>query len=492
MAKQNNQKTTEINQKVLLNTYQKLDSYYKRILTRISDFLVKELFVDKHVKILLAVSGGVDSAVMLDILANLSKEFSFELVICHYNHGLREDAVTDEKFVKSLGRRYGIKVHSTQGNVKEYAKQNKYSIEEAGRKLRYNFLEKTAKQEKVTFVATAHNANDSTETFFLNLFRGSGLTGLGGIPQKRAFFRNINIIRPIIILTRNEIEEYAKKRELRWREDESNNDNSFMRNKIRNHLLPILQEDYSKDIYNLVNRSARMINSADRFIYQRIKPNLNDIVKKTGKGFLIIDLRKLNLFDDFIKKELLIIALANYLNLNNVGYNKLSALVDLYYKSNGSELILNEYFTAIKDREDIVIYRNNIVREFTLKVPLRGEHELPNGILRFNSPRSKSKVVFEDNPFVEYLDKEFLPAKLEVRSLKDGDRFKPLGMHGSMKLSDYITNEKISFLEKRNLYVLTSGPKILWLIGKRLSDEHKIGSDSNRFLRMEFIPNKNN
>lgn len=471
----------------LLSPLQKIDSYYRGIFSSVDSFITRELFVDSNVRLLLAVSGGIDSIVMLDIMANLAVDKNFELVIAHYDHQLREESHKDSEFVKRVAKKYNIEFVIEKGDVESYAKQNKLSLEEAARKKRYQFFEKVAREKQVNFVATAHNANDSTETFFINLFRGSGLTGLGGIPQKRGFYKNINIIRPIIIFNRKEIENYAEKRKLRWREDETNKDNSFVRNKIRNHLLPILEDEYVKDLYNVINRSARMINAADRFIYTRIKPSLDDVIVRNGKGFIILDLRRLNLFEDFIKRELIAMSLNKYMNIYDISYNKLMGLADLFHSQSGKEFIINENIIAHKDRNELVIFKKDIFKKFTSKLNLNTSVDLYGEQLTTKSISRKVDIILTDNPNIEYVSKQKLNGALEIRPVTDGDRFKPIGMMGrSMKISDYLVNNKVDFLTRKRALVLTNNGEIVWLIGHRVSEEYKLSENARTAIKLEY------
>lgn len=478
----------DLNKEILLSPLQRLDSYYRKILSLIDNFMKRELFVDTNVKLLLGVSGGIDSITMLDILANLSIENKWELVAVHLDHNLRENSSQDAEFVKATCEKYGIKLYFDKYNVGKSAKRKKLSIEEAARRARYNLFENVAKKEKVNFVATAHNANDSAETFFINLIRGSGLTGLSGIPQKRGFYKNINIIRPIISLSRSDIEEYAKRRNLEWKEDETNNDTKYERNKIRNELFPMMNEMFGKDIIKTTNRASRIINSADRFIYSKLASKVNEIVKESQRNFVAIDTRRLNLFEEFAKFELITIILNRYFRQYDLVYSTIKGILNLTYSDPGAKFKIDDLLVAYMDRDIIYIYKDIPKEKVNVSIKKSGTFEFLDQTIKL-SRVSKKLVELNDDPNTQFFDADSLADDLLIRNAEEGDRFMPLGMHGSMKLSDFMINNKIPIIKKKDILVLCSGQEIAWVIGERISEKFKVQDDSLRIIKAEISSN---
>lgn len=484
-TKKNENDEHYLHKEALLSPLQKLDSYYRKVLSQIDNFMTRELFVDSNVKILIGVSGGVDSVTLLDILANLSTERKWEIVVAHLDHNLRKESKNDVEFIEKLCDRYGVKLICSSKNIKKIAQQKKLSIEEAARRGRYIFFENTARSEKANFVATAHNSNDSAETFFLNLIRGSGLTGLSGIPQKRGLFKNINIIRPIIGLSKEEIINYAKKRDLEWVEDQSNLENRFDRNKIRNELIPSMNDMFGRDIVKTVNRAARIINSADRFIYSKLVGNIKDIVIERTKNYINIDARKLQLFEEFAQHELITIILSKYFNLFDIITSTVKSILNLTYSDPGSKFKINDFLTAYMDRSSLFIYKEVPIESINLEINPEGLFEFSDKSLKL-SRVSKTIVELNDNQNVEFFDGDKLNGKLIIRNAVDGDKFMPLGMHGNMKLSDYMINRKIPLIKKREILVLTNDNEIVWVIGERISENYKVDEGTLRVVKAEI------
>lgn len=480
----------KINQSMLLTQSQKRDNYFKKIYSEVEEFIDKELYLDEKINIVVGVSGGVDSVVLFDILANISQKKEFNLIVAHVDHSLRKESETDMEFVKKLCEKYNVKFYSKKINVKEHSNKKKISIEEAARELRYDFMEEVCAKTNSSFLALAHNANDSAETFFINLLRGTGLSGLSGIPQKRPLNTQVNIIRPIINLSRADIEEYAKKRNIKWVEDISNKENIYLRNKIRNELLPFIQEKFDRDIISSINKASKLINSADVFIYHKIKKYVNDVLIEKKTSYVEIDLKKLFLFDDFIKGEILNLILKNIFEIKNISQNIVKGILGLEYSEPGAVFEINSKITAYKDRQTLFIARNQLFRNNSLVIEKIGEFKFENKVFKL-SKIPKNKIEFGEASNIEYFDLDYLPEKLEIRHIQDGDKFTPIGMTGRVKLSDFLVNNKIPLLKKKDILVLTDRVNIIWVCGLRIADKYKITQNTKKVLKVEMI-DKNN
>ncbi len=478
-----------LNQEFLIPTLKRRDSYFKNLFKSINDFLVKDLYLDNDLKIVIGVSGGCDSVVLFDILANLSIENKYQLYIAHYDHSLRKESFKDMEYVRDLAKKYNVKFFTKKENVKDYANKKSMSVEEAARVLRYEFFEEITEKVEASFLALAHNANDSAETFFINLFRGTGLSGLSGIPQKRPLNKDVTIIRPIINLSRKEVEEYASKRELIWVEDITNKMNIYLRNKIRNELLPFIQETFDKDIVNSVNKTSKLINAADVFIYHKVKKYVTDVIIEKKTSYIEIDLRKLFLYDDFVKAEIVGLILKNNFEFINVTQNILKNILNLYYLEPGANFPINDKLIAYKDRDTIFIARNQLFRDKSVTIDIIGEFRFENKIFKL-SKVPKTKINYDDAPNIEYFDMDYMPDKLEIRHIKDGDKFTPLGMTGRMKVNDYLTNNKIPLLKKKDILVLTDRVNIIWLCEHRIADKYKINPLTKKVLKIEILEKK--
>jgi|GEM_PF-233448 len=475
----------EINEDALITTSQKFNPTIKNTIKETQVFLRDKLFVDKMVVVVIAVSGGVDSVVLLDILANLSNSFMFELHIAHFDHGLRgKESEEDAEFVEELAKKYNIPFHKSKGKVKEHAKKYKKSIEEAARVLRYKFFEKVVLSVNAHFLATAHNANDSVETFLMNLIRGAGLTGLSGIPAKRGFIRNINLLRPILKLSKIEIREYAKQRKLEWREDSTNADNIFTRNRIRNELIPYLEKEFNPNIIKVIGRASSLVNYADRYITSNISSKIDSIIDFKDNNRVHINISMFMTFDEFIRSEMLSFILQRNFKFFKVNLNILDKINDICSSKSGSIYEINSDINVVKDRNNLIITSNRVFQNVEIEVQFNKVYQIGDKTYRFEKIKNSDKIVLDDNPELEYIDADNLPNKLTLRTIRDGDSFKPLGMEGRMKISDYLINNKTSIIDKKNIIVLTDKVNILWVCGHRINNDFKVKKKSDKLLKM--------
>ena len=486
IKKDNNEKQLKINTKELVSIAQSRDPYFKKIFAQIENFIDKELYLDDKIKIVIGVSGGVDSTVLFDILSNISVKREYTLFVAHVDHSLRKESEKDTEYVKNLCAKYNVKFFTKKINVKEHSHKKKISIEEAARDLRYEFLEEVCAKTGANFLALAHNSNDSAETFFINLLRGTGLSGLSGIPQKRPLNTQVNIIRPVINLSRAEIEEYAKKRNIQWVEDTSNKENIYLRNKIRNELLPFIQEKFDRDIIGSISKASKLINGADVFIYHKIKKYLNDVLIEKKTSYVEIDLKKLFLFDDFVKGEIINLILKNIFEINNISQNIVKGIINLYFSEPGAIFEINSKITCYKDRNSLFIARKQLFRTNSLVIDNLGEFKFENSIFKL-SKIPKNKVQLGELPNIEYFDLDYMPDKLEIRHIQDGDKFTPIGMTGRMKVSDFLVNNKIPLLKKKDILLLTDRVNIVWVCGLRIADKYKITPSTKKVLKVEII-----
>ncbi len=253
-------------------------------------------------KIVLAVSGGPDSIFMFDILNKLKERMNFEIVVCHVNHMIREEAINDEQFVKDICNKFNIECYVKRIDVIEYANNNKIGTEEAGRTVRYDFFEEILNKTGSNKIAVAHNKNDKVETIIMNLLRGTGILGLKGIEPNR---KN-KYIRPIIEIERKDIEEYCIKNNLKPRIDKTNFENIYTRNKIRNIVLPYIEKEFNPNIIESMNRLSEIATEEDEYLNKVTECTYSDILIEDKKNEIILDLKIFNQQDKVIKKRLVI------------------------------------------------------------------------------------------------------------------------------------------------------------------------------------------
>lgn len=467
----------------LLLPEHKDDPIIHDFLQEVESYLLHTLFIGDSSEIVVAVSGGVDSVTLLDTMVLLSEKHDYRLAVAHFNHDLRGDSsLRDERFVKKLAEKYRLPFYSSRGRVRQYSEKKSISIEQAARILRYLFLERTAHNVKSGLIATAHMSDDSAETFLINLIRGSGITGLCGIPPKRQMGKNVAIIRPFLQHSKEDLKTYARQRGLRWCEDESNSLLYYTRNKIRLDLIPKLQKDFNPSIIETINRSARLINGAEAFIAEHVKLMLNDMIIDKSSERYAIKIPLLQTVEDFLKGEIIQASLMKHFQIQAVSMATVERIIDLAESPPGAMVEITKNIYVLKDRIKLIFIRRQSSAEVNMKIDREGDYKINNKFFHFKKT-AKRLVDYNDDPDEEYFDFDLLPLKLQLRNWQQGDSFVPLGMDGSMKVSDFLINNKVALSDKRDVVVLATKSEIVWICGMRINDRYKVTKQTKRVLK---------
>lgn len=267
---------------------------------KIEKTITKYKLLEKNDKIVVGVSGGPDSITLLTILIKLKETYNLSIVVAHINHQIRENAIKDEEYVKNFCQKNDIECFIKRADIVKKAQKEKKGLEETGREVRYNFFEEVLKNTNSNKIAIAHNLNDNCETIIMNQLRGTGLAGLKGIEPKREKY-----IRPLIEISREEIEDYCKKNKLNPRYDESNDDNTYTRNRIRNIVIPYIKKEFNPNIVSSMNRMAQIIRENEEFLNKEVKKAYDEIIL-TEENEISYDLKKFNEKDIVIQKRLIL------------------------------------------------------------------------------------------------------------------------------------------------------------------------------------------
>ena len=421
-------------------------------------------------KVILAISGGIDSMVLADLLLKSKVEF----VAAHCNFHLRGDESNgDEKFVRGFMEKNGIQCFVKHFETEKYAAEQGISIEMAARDLRYAWFEELRQQLGYDKIAVAHHADDQAETFFINLLRGAGLRGLKGmLPQ------NGVIIRPLLWASREQIHQYAVENQIAWREDHTNAESVYLRNKIRNHLLPVFDE-LQKDAREGLYKSLEHLVSENELYRELLKEELAQIIEhdgvvqrlpysaislsavgpSTGSGTLVYSFQLL------------------FEWLRNYGFN--TDQCHFIYDAIGTG-IGNQYCSSthrlVIGRDDLQLYEIKEKTDDEIQIQV-GEEEILSPVhLCFSKLEKTPDFVIDKSPEVAQLDFDKLKFPLTLRHWRKGDRFHPLGMKGSKLLSDFFVDHKFTEQQKRNVFLLASADgDIAWVVGYRIDDRFKVG-----------------
>ena len=433
------------------------------MIKRFEKFIYDNDLCSTNDNILVALSGGMDSVVLL----HLFMQAGYSVAAAHCNFKLRgKESDDDERFVRNLCKKLNVRLFVNSCPADNYG----LTIQEAARKLRYDFFEQIAQKQNFDKIAIAHHADDDVETFFINLFRGSGITGLKGIPLKRE-----KIIRPMMFAGREEIEQYALNNKIGWRDDSSNNSDKYLRNRIRHELLPLLNElaegmqGIKKSLIYL-KKDAAMLEALFRQEKTKFTEKYADIVyvkpEKLGQtlpfhktAFYILKEYGFNIsdVDDIIR------AWEN--NATGKTFFSHSHILVIERKS----LQIRPLISSVEDEKYFIKKDDKkIEKPFDADVTIMEKITLNNEKLK--------------NPNAAFMDFDKLSFPLIIRKWHKGDRFKPYGMKGTKLLSDFFTDNKLSNFEKQDVWLVESDNQIVWVVGYRISDIVKITKNTRRIF----------
>jgi tRNA(Ile)-lysidine synthase len=446
--------------------------------------------IEERSKIIAAVSGGVDSIVLLDLLAKEKEAFGLTLIVAHFNHQLRgEDSDRDEHHVAQRARHYGFELYVERAPTAEYAKHNKLGIQEAARNLRYDFFEKLLISSGYDRIATAHNADDNAETVLLNLFRGAGVQGLSGIPVYR---EDRKIIRPLLFAERRDIESYAKEEGLTFRTDATNEKDYYTRNFIRHHIFPPVKEQVNPNVVPTLHRTAELFRELEAFLTYTARQNFEMMIAKKTDEELHISIPRLRSNPMLIQQYIIMLAAETFAH-RSLDYGQVNAILELTEGLTGSWVSISREYVVFRDRENLVLRKTEPITEFRIVVQ-------PNHRYEFNRFKFSSEVLDEKSVNVhgggeaEYVDADRITSgELILRTWTNGDAFVPLGMKAKKKISDFFVDAKIPLYEKHLFPILeTREGEVVWVCGQRIDDRFKITDQTRRVLRLQFSRSSEN
>ncbi len=416
-------------------------------------------------KLLLAVSGGLDSMVLLHLLQQLP----YTIAIAHCNFQLRGiESFEDQSFVQNYALQHQIPFYYTQFDTQAFANDYKLSTQVAARELRYDWFYEQLELHQFDFVLTAHHADDNLETFLINLSRGTGLDGLSGIPAQ-----NDAVLRPLLPFSRAAIEEYAKANNLQWREDSSNASDKYLRNQIRHHLVPMLKE-LNPDFLKAFGMTQEYLQQAQELVADAASMVYQQVAREEGNT-VYFDLKQLLRLPNY----------ASYLYqwLKEYGFSAWDDIYNLVDSQSGKQVFSSEY-RLLKDRDffilspiqepekELYFIEKN---QDKVKIPLK---------LQFCKVADINKA---DSSAI-FVDESKLAYPLVLRKWQEGDFFYPLGMKGkSKKVSKFFKDEKMALLDKENTWLLCSKEAIVWVIGMRADERFKVENTTNTILKIELI-----
>jgi tRNA(Ile)-lysidine synthase len=436
------------------------------MIDRVQKFIQSEKLLPHNAKVIVGLSGGMDSMVLLDLLVLLE----YRCIAAHCNFHLRgAESDRDADFVRKWCKNTDIPFTSIDFDTTGYAEDRKISIEMAARELRYEWFEILRKQYEADAIAVAHHRDDSVETVLLNLIRGTGIKGLSGISPRNGY-----VVRPLLTVSRSEIEDYIIERELPYVTDSTNDQDIYLRNYLRLNVIPKL-EVVNLSVKESIIRTSKNISEAEKIYSESIREYI-DVVFINDK--INIPMLKKTASPQSVLFEL----------LSPLGFTS-STIEDIFQSmdSTPGKVFLSDRYRVIKDRSDFILEKitsDIISDEHYLIEEESKEITFP---VRFNLRKEKTPVKIEKKKNILYADADKLKFPLIMRRWKAGDWFIPFGMNGKKKLSDYFTDRKFSLKDKKEAWVILSGENIVWIVNERSDNRYKITDESKNIFIIEYV-----
>jgi len=447
-------------------------------------------------KVLLAVSGGADSVALLNVVYKLYKESAIvaEIVVGHINHQLRgQAAVSDEEFVKVLGRQFGLEVITRSVDVAEYAKHKKLSVEMAGRQVRRKVLSDIAKERGCDLIATGHHADDNAETMIHRLQRGTGFRGLGGIWPKRKFQDGTVFVRPLLCVGRGEIIEYCSTAGLKWQDDKTNDELVFRRNLIRHKLLPKLERESTVSIAEELSRLSQSCRRFYMLVCKEVESAWDELIAESTADKVVLNSKPLSrqcqpVQIETVRRGLVEIG-SGEMGLTEYHYKRIIALAK---SGSGKRIELPGRFSAVSDYGKIVLQKRCVgklkaaEKPLVLEIPGKGwfgGYAVEARLLDAKN-YDLEKFKAEKNEFVEWFDFDRIRGPLTIRRRKAGDKFWPLGLGREKKIGKFLTAERLSSELRDEIIVVSDSEKIIWLGPVRASELTKISGQTSEIVEI--------
>jgi len=450
--------------------------------------------IEKKEGVVVGVSGGPDSICLLHLLCRLREKLELDVFAVHLDHQFRGiEAKKDAEYVAEICEKLGVKSYTFSYDVSKYSKEKGITFEEAGRELRYKLFYKVAGETGASKIAIAQNRNDQAETVLMRLMRGSGLEGLTAIDYKR----DGKIIRPLLDITRKEIEEYCEENNLKTRIDKTNLQTIYTRNKIRLELIPYIEKNFNSRVIDALWRSANLLRDDSDYLAKAAVEKLNDITLSNNSNNYSLDLKNFGMLHISMKKRVLRRVIDEVKgNLKDISLKHIESIIKLSNRNNvGSKIDLPGHIIVELGYNSIDVKTAEIVkgkiknRDFEYKLyigeitPLEALNasmkvEIVSLSDRHNGIRDKNTI---------FLDYSKVKGGLFIRNRKNGDKFHPLGMKGTKKIKDYFIDQKIPKEIRNEIPILCDEEGIIWIVGYRMSENYKIDIKPDKVIKITYM-----
>ena len=462
-------------------------------------------------KIVVGVSGGADSVCLLFLLLACAERIPLSLAVVHVNHGIRDDAEADARYVETLCRQNGIPFFLTSLDVRTLAAEEKCSEEDAGRRGRYRAFRRAAEELGGAEIAVAHNSDDNAETMLFHLFRGTGIKGLGGIPPVRAEEGGLKIIRPILCLERKEVEAYLSKRQIAWRTDCTNCGDDYRRNRIRHHILPYAECEIAEGTVEHMRRTAQMLRETESFLEQQTWEAMRKCVRRYKKGAgtpeteevrgYVVEVEEFRQLHSALQKRIVFELICRLSpGRKDISFVHIRDTLNLFVGEEHRRVSLPFGIAAWRQYGQVFLTRGVCAADsmpMEKTVPLTEElftqpavYDLGNrGQMEFYAFFRKKEQEVPRNQYTKWFDYDKMKESLTIRSRLEGDFLTIADGTGNMvhkSLKKYMVTEKIPRQLRDEIPVLAEGNHVLWLTGRRISEYFKVDENTKRVLQVKL------
>ena len=452
--------------------------HQKTIEQDVFSFIKTHNLLTDNDKVLIGLSGGADSVFAIYFLKKFSNKYKITLSALHVNHNLRgSESKRDEEFCRSLCVKLDVKFYCSSVNVNTFAKKHKKSIEEAARELRYSEFQKVASKHNFNKIVTSHNSDDNTETVLLNIVNGAGLNGISGIPIKRD-----NIIRPFLCLSKSTIINSLVSEKNKFVEDTSNSNLEYRRNFLRKKIIPSLKENINPSIDKVILNSSIVYRNQITIIDFFIEKLFDDIVNSLD-GKVIIKISDIEKYPLEIISEIFKKIFSTKLKLE-YNFNKSEKLRDLIKSQVGVKVSLGKNILATRERTKLVFSKSELMpTKVNLVIKIGQSIKIGKNEITINYTDKATRENIKSGK-IEFINADNLSNNLIVRNWESGDKIQLLGMKGTKKISDVLTDLKIPTLTRKDQLVLVNNNDIVWIIGKRISEKYKVTEVSKKIVKL--------
>jgi len=454
------------------------------LIRRIQKYIEENKLLQSGDRVIVGVSGGPDSMALLHILHNLSSLLNFEIIAAHLNHGLREAAADEETFVRKNCQTIGVPCFSRTVPVAQLAREQKMTLEDAGRNARYNYFNELREELDAQKIATAHHHDDVAETVLLHLLRGAGIKGLRGIlPIQGA------LIRPLLTVSKEDLYDYLQTEKIPYCLDQSNNDVYYLRNRIRHGLIPYLQAEFNPRIVGKLNQLALIARDENAVLEEECSRHWCRIVEHEDDDSLVLNNEALSLLHRAYQRRIILQAFKRLTDESGWSLEDAEKVLDLSHKKGSSLTLHLKKKVLVNKSYDRMVFTTRLQdrEKYSYKISVPGRVDiLETGTAYLISQIEKKD--FRPEPGYTYLDYELLPAALNLRSRQEGDIFRPPGMKGSKKIKKLFIDHKVPYYERDHIPLLAgSDHEIYAVLGLGVSRLAAVNSDTRFILLIKIL-----